>query len=367
MRRAAATGFASAASASPELAAEAVRAALSAVGCDYAHSLLLLLSAHFSNHTQPAVNAASRTARCLQVSGCTVPGLFTAEDWALDQPAAAALVLCGPICLSAVQPAAADGGIPLLTLSKPEVQLGSHLKTGPVRYGTLSTGSEGVAGGDVWSQCRLRSDGHAEARFLGARTAIGVSRGLRVCSPPLQITGRMGFELFTLSHRPALDSLLEVAPGAADETAAPHTRYFAAVLETGAMPELALEDGRYALVPIIGVNPHEKSVTLAARLPDHAALVWVRHDPETAAADSLRTLQEIGQEAPDPEFALMFSCIGRGPYFSRGADRDLALLQERYPDLPVLGAYGAGEIGPVAGENLLLSYSTVYALFSAES
>ncbi|SBT07059.1 conserved hypothetical protein [Candidatus Propionivibrio aalborgensis] len=50
----------------------------------------------------------------------------------------------------------------------------------------------------------------------------------------------------------------------------------------------------------------------------------------------------------DPVCALMFSCIGRGPYFYGGEDCDLDVLRERFPDLPVLGTYGTGQIAPIA-------------------
>ena len=43
----------------------------------------------------------------------------------------------------------------------------------------------------------------------------------------------------------------------------------------------------------------------------------------------------------------MFSCIGRGPYFYGGDDRDLALLCRRFPGLPVLGTYSTGQIAQV--------------------
>ena len=46
----------------------------------------------------------------------------------------------------------------------------------------------------------------------------------------------------------------------------------------------------------------------------------------------------------DPRFALMFSCMGRGPYFYGGVDRDLELVRQRFPGMPLLGAYCAGEM-----------------------
>jgi len=59
----------------------------------------------------------------------------------------------------------------------------------------------------------------------------------------------------------------------------------------------------------------------------------------------------------------MFSCIGRGPYFYGGEDRDLLVFTERFPGVPLLGLYGSGQIAPSNGGRLLHN-SVVTALFS---
>ena len=61
----------------------------------------------------------------------------------------------------------------------------------------------------------------------------------------------------------------------------------------------------------------------------------------------------------------MFPNVGRGPEFFDGIDRDLQLFKENFPDTPVIGFYGNGEIAPghrLAG--LIHRYSTVFSLFS---
>jgi len=55
--------------------------------------------------------------------------------------------------------------------------------------------------------------------------------------------------------------------------------------------------------------------------------------------------------------------MGRGPYFYGGVDRDLLLLKEQFPGMPLIGFYGNGEIAPVNGVSELLQYSAVLALF----
>jgi small ligand-binding sensory domain FIST len=66
----------------------------------------------------------------------------------------------------------------------------------------------------------------------------------------------------------------------------------------------------------------------------------------------------------EPEFALLFSCLGRGPYFYNGFDQDLALIKTLFPNLPIIGFYGNGEIAPINGINELLQYSAVLGLFT---
>ena len=68
--------------------------------------------------------------------------------------------------------------------------------------------------------------------------------------------------------------------------------------------------------------------------------------------------------AATPQFGLMFSSMGRGPSFYGGMDRDLQLLTARYPDMPLIGFYGNGEIGWLNSANQLLQYSTVLGLFT---
>ncbi|MCH6583723.1 MAG: hypothetical protein IH808_12070, partial [Proteobacteria bacterium] len=46
-------------------------------------------------------------------------------------------------------------------------------------------------------------------------------------------------------------------------------------------------------------------------------------------------------------------------------DRDLELVKEYFPKLPVIGIYGNGEIGPLDNTNHLYQYSVVLGLVRA--
>ena len=323
-----------------------------------AGSVLLLLTSHFGRNTQLAISAAARTAHCLQVAGCTTAGLFTESDWSLDTPAAAALVLSGDTGL-----VAPTTGSATLTLMTANAAQRLRRDDRDERFGLCCADGDGELPARTWQHGRLSEDGRCELSFSHARTATRVSRGLRVLSPVMTVTAADGYDIFTVDQRPALAALLDHLPASAEaKLRPPFSHLFAAVTDAVTDPAAALRDGRYHLVPILGTSPDEQSLTLALPLAAGDRLFWMLRQPAAAEQDSTTAVAELAAAIAQPDFALMFSCIGRGPYFFGSADRDLDCLLERFPDLPVLGAYGAGEIAPVGGHATLLSYSAVMTL-----
>ena len=262
-------------------------------------------------------------------------------------------------------------GQPRLSFAVP-----SHLKPdwvsdGNRRFGTVATaaaeathGQRG-AEGQVWAQGKLNDGGRVEMAFHGGSLSLGISRGVKPLTPLLEVTDSDNFEILQLGDQTALDSLLrQLDPDIRKLDELPQQRIFAALPESGIDPELAMQHGRYSLLPILRVNRDERSVTLAAPLPLHARLAWVLREPGAAEQDMRTTLENIAASATAPAFGLLFSCIGRGPYFYQGHDRDIAAMRERFPDTPLLGAYGAGEIAPTMPFSTMISYSSVIAMVS---
>jgi small ligand-binding sensory domain FIST len=349
-----ATGFASGERATADLAARAVEQALQRAHQPLAGSVLLFLTSHFGRNTQLAVSAASRTAHCLQVAGCTAAGVFTESDWSLDAPAAAALVLAGDNGL--VTPA---GDCTVLTLTTAATQR-LPMDGARERFGICCADGDGDLPARVWQHGRLADNDRCELAFANARTATRVSRGLRLLSPILEVTGTDGYDLFAVNGRPALATLLDcLPPSSQPEARPPFSHLFAALTDASGDAADALRNDRCRLVPILGASPDEQSLTLAMPLAPGDRLFWVLRQPAAAEQDSMAAVAELAESIAEPDFAVVFSCIGRGPYFFGTADRDLDCLLERFPALPVIGAYGAGEIGPVAGHSALLSYSAV--------
>ncbi|MEW5887848.1 MAG: FIST C-terminal domain-containing protein [Pseudomonadota bacterium] len=346
----------------PELAADAVREALSCCRADIAQSVLLFLSDDFARHTaQAAVQAASRAAHCLQVAGCTAPGVFTDQDWVLDRPAACALVFGANVTLGAP----AGGDEPLLTLALPAAATSAWLEGPAQRFGILSTDGAAQNPGRVWGHGKLSPEGRFEATLTGVRAAIGAAQGLRILTPPLAVSQVSGYDVRRLGEQPALATLLRELPlELRSQKQLPLHLLFAGVIVGD--PQGAVDQGRYTPVSLITVNGEENSVTLATQLAPGSHLFWGMRSAVAAERDMRVLVSTLAARLQDePDFGLMFSCMGRGPYFFGGEDRDLAAVKERFPGMPLAGVYGSGEIGHIGGGNRILHNTAVLALFRA--
>lgn len=342
----AATALATGNEASPQLAEQAVRDALDRLDEAQANGVILFLSPEFARHAQPAVLAAARAARCTQVFGGIAAGLCTEAGWALDRPAAAALVLRGGVSLQAPENGEASPLLCCTTTPFPSEWMRSR------RYGMLFHGNGGD--GAVWQQSRLAAHGSIEACVHGAGMRLAVSSGLRRLGAPLAAERMRGYDLEILGGQPALDSLLQHLPADWRERLPLHQ--INVLVDDPAQP-----DG-VQTAAIISANA-DRSLTLTVPLRPGQTLCWAIRQPQAAEADMREALAEAAADAPPPEFALFFSCIGRGPYFYGGEDRDLAALRQRHPELPVLGAYGTGQIAFRGGNSRQLHNAVVTALF----
>ena len=95
---------------------------------------------------------------------------------------------------------------------------------------------------------------------------------------------------------------------------------------------------------------------------------WAMRQPQAAASDMRRLVDELDSRlGATPDFGLLFSCLGRGPYFFDGEDRDLAAVKARYPGMPLIGAYGGGQIAPLFDGNRQVHNTVVLSLFAAHA
>lgn len=320
-----------------ELARAAVEAALSEAGLERADNVILFLTQDFCRHAQPAVLAAARAAGCLSVSGTTASGLFTERGWQLDQPAAAALVYSAP-----------TGDIPaespLLCFSG-HGRLPFEWQDGNARVGLLDTDAA------VWSHGRTAENGCAEFHLPGLKARIARSSGLRLLGEPLPVDQCAGYELRRVGGHSAVDSLRRALP--ADLREHPPLHHIAALRQADT-PGIA----------ILSANA-DGSLTLADNLNEGETIIWAIRQPLAAEQEMREVLTSTANPKKQPNFALLFSCIGRGPLFYGNDDRDLVAFRDIFPDTPLLGAYGTGQISPLAGYNRLFHNTALTLMFES--
>ncbi|MBK7646281.1 MAG: FIST C-terminal domain-containing protein [Betaproteobacteria bacterium] len=321
----------------PELAHAAVQAALATAGLERADNVILFLSRDFSRHPQPAVLAAARGAGCLSVSGCTASGLFTERGWQLDQPAAAALVFSSPS-------RHAEQDSPILSFTG-HGRLPFEWQDDAPRAGLLD--ADAVA----WSHGRTTDNACAEFRLPGLQTRLVCARGLRLLGEAQAVERCQHYELSQIGGHSAVDSLRRVLPAELRDNLPLHQ---IAALRHPDDPGIAL----------LSANA-DGSLTLADSFSEGETITWAIRQPLAAEHEMRQALTSAVNRKKPPNFALMFSCIGRGPLFYGDDDRDLVAFRETFPDTPLLGAYGTGQIAPLAGRNRLLHNTALTLLFES--
>ena len=332
------SGLSSAPEVSAELAARAVRQALDKAELEHAASVLLFLTRDFQRHAQAAILAAARTAGCLQVAGCTASGVFTETGWRTDQPAAAALVL-GPL---AGKPA--DNCLRLSFSG--HSRLPYDWQSDQPRAGLLD--SEAT----TWSHGRIDPSAQSDWLLDGLQARAVVCPGLRPLGDAQTVERSAGYDLQRLGGHTAADSLLRALP--------PEMR------ERPPLHAIALSRGEgLPAISLLSING-DSSLTLADEIEAGEKLTWCMRQSLYAESEVRNGLTAAVHEQKRPKFGLMFSCIGRGPLFYGNEDRDLQAYVECFPGLPLIGAYGTGQIVPAATANHLFHNTALTVLFESQ-
>jgi small ligand-binding sensory domain FIST len=126
------------------------------------------------------------------------------------------------------------------------------------------------------------------------------------------------------------------------------------------------DHGHYQMAALVAINEEHRTVTLSQKLQPGESLCWAVREPDQSLPYCAEMVLNLGVKMlRAPDFGLMFSCLGRSPHFDGGVDYTLEVVRQRFPQMPLIGFYGNGEIAPVKGKNQLLQLSAVLGLFSA--
>ncbi|MDR2508266.1 MAG: FIST C-terminal domain-containing protein [Candidatus Accumulibacter sp.] len=345
------------------LIGRAVCLALEKAGLDRANGVLLFMTPEFSRHARDAVMAAARAAQCAPVFGGIASGVLTEEGWTLDRPAAAVMIFGGRAFLRPPEPGNPN---PVLCYSGgetfPEEWVSSSAHREKKHFGCIFSGnfSETSAFASAWQSGHLAFPPHCCAQFGDAPLTLGVSFGLHLPGVPMRIESGAGYRVGKLDGRTAIDSLLQLFP-----ERPPLHRLMALVAKNAADLD-TFPDSDHQTLPLVSLDA-DGSIALAGEIAPGNYLRWATRDPPTAQKDMSRVVERLARQRPDPVAAMMFSCVGRGPFFYGADDIDLTILRRRFPKIPIIGCYGTGQIVPVsrAGNRQCSRNAVVAALLGA--
>ncbi len=364
----AASGLSHGQRALPEHAAKAVKQALAKAKLTRANAVILFLTPEYAANPEPALRAAARASGCLQVVGCTGAGILTEEEWVLDSPGAAALVLGDGMQLTIAPHTSLSDDDTVLSLCTPAGLSADWLDIPAKRFGAVSGDLFGHGPFTVWSGARVMESGRVDAVLRGVDSVIAASQGVRALTSPIEVAEVQGHDIKRLGNYPALSVLVKSLPPQVREMERVPLHLIMGGVTIGD-PETAIREGRYRLNHIVAANLRDQSITLSERPARGDRLFWAMRDALTAERDMRACIAHSAQAFGDhePDFALLFPCMGRGPQFFGNRDRDMDALRSRYPGVPIAGMYGNGELGPLDGVNHLFQYSTVLGLFRRAS
>lgn len=337
----------------------AVAAAGEAAGLDQVTGLFLFLTDDHLRSLQPALRTAARVSRCTQVFGCSAMGLFTDQDWTVDSSGAAALALGNGVSLGL--DSGDDPEQIRISLGTPREASVEWLDQGGPRLGAVASDSSGRGPFGVWSRGRYERAGVAACTLTGVDTQPVVAQGVQPLTAPMEVAEANGFNLLRLGKYPALNVLINALPASIREMDRIPLHMLMCGITFGE-PDSAIDEGRFRLDHIVSANQDDHSVTLADELHEGQRLFWALRDRFAAQREMERVLERALGDGAIPDFGLMFSCLGRGPGFYDGVDRDIETLRERCPDMPFAGFYGNGEIAPMADRSHLFSYTAAIGL-----
>lgn len=193
----------------------------------------------------------------------------------------------------------------------------------------------------------------------GARAVV--SQGCRPVGDPWVVTKVHGNLIDEIAGQPALDRVLAVA----DQLDAADRQRMAQSLHLGIAADerkLDFDRGDFVIRAVLGADHERRAVAVGAEVEVGSTVQFHVRDAETATED----LRHLLDEVPDPQGALVFTCTSRGTNLFEAPHQDALAVSEQLPQPPPMaGMFCAGEIGPVAGHQLLHSMSASVLLLGA--
>ena len=331
-------------------------------------SVLLFLTSAYAHSPQNAIKAAAKAAGTPQVFGCCAIGLLTEQEWLLDVEGAVAMVFPQHLSLHALTVLKQQGINPdsVLTLTTPNAATLAVNANNINQIGSIATDEYGHGPFSVWQSGRIVEQEYCQSAFPeSVKQVVKVAGGVKRISPFMRIDLADGHCLEEINAQAATDNLTANLPENLQSFGSNNPFGLLCGISENDQKE-SIEQGHYKLHHVVSNNQKTKHIHLSGSAKEDHYLFWGIRDQQYAQDSMLAELKAAKEELGEsPKYALMFPNIGRGAEFFNGRDRDLELFKEVFPDTPLLGFYGNGEISPGHKLNgLIRRYSTVFGIYA---
>jgi small ligand-binding sensory domain FIST len=361
IKRRVATGASYGATAKDHYAREAVQNALAKMRPCTVGSVLLFLSNAFAHSPENAIKEAAKAAGTPLVFGCCAVGLLTEEEWLLDVEGAVAMVFPQELSMQPLRVLRPQGIEPKLvfTLASPNAAEIAIESCSSPQFGAVSSDEYGQGPYSVWQSGRIVEKEFCQTAFSDEFVPeIVVAEGVERLSPIMQINRAQGNTVHEVELQGAYDNISSHV-----STASPFD-LFCAVSETNNPDSIA--QGHYNLIHVLNMDQKNNTITLADDVKAGHHIFWARRNITSAKSSIEHELEKAKKRIrKEPEFALMFANVTRGPEFFGGIDMDLEAFKNAFPGTPLIGFYGNAEIAPgFKASALQRHHATVSVLFA---
>lgn len=184
-----------------------------------------------------------------------------------------------------------------------------------------------------------------------------VSQGCRPIGDPFVVTRSERNIVQELGGQRSLDRLMALAEGLneADRQLVQQGLHFGIVVDER---KHDFARGDFLVRNVLGADRETGAIAVGDVVTVGQTVQF--HVRDAAAADEDLRSMLTGEHAAA---ALVFTCNGRGRHLFGVPNHDAAMLAELLGPIPAAGAFCAGEIGPIGGQNFLHGFTASLALF----
>jgi hypothetical protein len=232
----------------------------------------------------------------------------------------------------------------------------------------------GMAGDNLaWRQAyqyyddQVVSDGVAYALLSGeAQSAWAISHSCTPIGSERIVTRCQGNVIYEIDGKPVLEVIKEYIPDR--DLIENWYHYYLALALCFKAPEY-FEDEEYIAQAMPRINEDDGSVTIQTEVSEGTSVWFSRRDKKKVVSGLDRMARQIKHQLGDaqPKLVFQFDCASRGKSMFRDQEKLKLLRQFRQSvgsEVPWVGFYTFGEIGPVAGHNLRHLYTAVVLALS---